>query len=69
MAKEHPVHSDIYVIEPTRGLRLVDPLELWRWRELFVALIVRDVAVRYKQTAIGIAWVVGPKRLKSDETA
>ena len=46
------------VIEPTRSLRLVDPFELWRWRELFVALIVRDIAVRYKQTAIGIAWVV-----------
>lgn len=57
MAKEHPVHGDIYVIAPTRGLRLIDPLELWRWRELFLALITRDVAVRYKQTAIGIAWV------------
>lgn len=58
MANEHPVHSDIYMIEPTRGLRLVDPLELWRWRELFLALIVRDISVRYKQTVIGIAWVV-----------
>jgi lipopolysaccharide transport system permease protein len=51
-------HGDLNVIEPTRGLRLVDPFELWRWRELFVALIVRDVAVRYKQTAIGVAWVI-----------
>jgi lipopolysaccharide transport system permease protein len=58
MAKEHPVHSDIHVIAPTRGPRLADPLELWRWRELFFALIVRDIAVRYKQTAIGVAWVV-----------
>lgn len=51
-------HRDIQVIAPSRGLRLVDPVELWRWRELFVALVVRDVAVRYKQTALGIAWVV-----------
>jgi homopolymeric O-antigen transport system permease protein len=51
-------HDELQVIEPTRGLRLIDPSELWRWRELFVALIVRDVAVRYKQTAIGVAWVV-----------
>jgi len=58
MAKKQIPHSDLHVIEPTRGLRLVDPFELWFWRELFVALIVRDVAVRYKQTAIGIAWVV-----------
>jgi len=51
-------HGEPQVIEPTRGLRLVNPSELWRWRELFVALIVRDVAVRYKQTAVGVAWVV-----------
>jgi lipopolysaccharide transport system permease protein len=50
--------SGVRVIAPTRGLRLVDPIELWRWRELFIALMVRDIAVRYKQTAIGIAWVV-----------
>jgi len=56
--EEHILHSDVHVIGPTKGLRLVDPFELWRWRDLFVALIVRDLAVRYKQTAIGIAWVV-----------
>jgi transposase len=55
---EHFSRSEVRVIEPAKGLRLVDPLELWRWRELFVALVVRDIAVRYKQTAIGIAWVV-----------
>lgn len=58
MSKEHILHSEVHVIEPAKGLRLVDPVELWRWRELFVALMVRDLAVRYKQTAIGIAWVV-----------
>jgi lipopolysaccharide transport system permease protein len=58
MAKERIGHGDVHVIAPARSLRLADPLELWRWRELFVALMVRDVAVRYKQTAIGIAWVV-----------
>lgn len=58
MAKELTGHGDISVIAPTRGVRLLDPLELWRWRELFVALIARDIAVRYKQTAIGVAWVV-----------
>jgi hypothetical protein len=58
MSKVHILSSDVQVIEPARGLRLVDPFELWRRRELFVALMVRDIAVRYKQTAIGIAWVV-----------
>lgn len=32
--------------------------DLWRYRELFVILAWRDVAVRYKQTVIGLAWAV-----------
>lgn len=59
MAAKHRVsHSDVRMIAPQHGLEFVDPVELWRWRELFLALIVRDVSVRYKQTAVGIAWVV-----------
>src|SRR6202789_2425202 len=33
-------------------------LDLWRYRELFQVLAWRDVAIRYKQTAIGVAWAV-----------
>src|SRR5436190_4328406 len=32
--------------------------DLWRYRELFYFLAWRDILVRYKQTAIGIAWAV-----------
>jgi lipopolysaccharide transport system permease protein len=32
--------------------------DVWRYRELFFILAWRDVAVRYKQTAIGIVWAV-----------
>jgi len=32
--------------------------DLWRYRELFVVLAWRDVAVRYKQTVIGLAWAL-----------
>jgi lipopolysaccharide transport system permease protein len=32
--------------------------DLWRYRELFQVLAARDVAVRYKQTVIGIVWAV-----------
>lgn len=32
--------------------------DLWRFRELFYFLSWRDILVRYKQTAIGIAWSV-----------
>ena len=32
--------------------------DLWRFRELFYILAWRDVTVRYKQTAIGLAWAL-----------
>lgn len=32
--------------------------DLWKYRELFFVLAWRDVAVRYKQTFIGLAWAV-----------
>ena len=32
--------------------------DLWRYRELMAFLAWRDVAVRYKQTAIGITWAL-----------
>ena len=32
--------------------------DLWRYRELFVILAWRDIAVRYKQTFIGVAWAL-----------
>jgi lipopolysaccharide transport system permease protein len=32
--------------------------ELWRYRELLLFLIWRDVKVRYKQTVLGAAWAV-----------
>lgn len=32
--------------------------DLWRYRELFYFLSWRDILVRYKQTAIGIAWAL-----------
>ena len=32
--------------------------ELWRYRGLLAALARRDLSVRYKQTAIGVAWAL-----------
>jgi lipopolysaccharide transport system permease protein len=46
------------VIEPARGLFHLDLGALWQYRELLYFLIWRDVKVRYKQTAIGVAWAV-----------
>ena len=47
----------ITVLEPGRADRNYWP-DLWHYRELFVILAWRDVAVRYKQTVLGIAWAV-----------
>src|SRR6266849_819492 len=46
------------VIESSSGWRALDLRELWRFRELVFFLALRDVKVRYKQTALGVAWVL-----------
>jgi len=45
------------VIEPGRGFGRYWG-DLWRYRELFYFLAWRDILVRYKQTAIGVAWAI-----------
>ena len=47
----------ILVLEPGRAERHYWR-DLWAYRELFAILAWRDVAVRYKQTVIGVAWAV-----------
>jgi len=49
--------EDILIIEPGRADRQYWR-DLWAYRELFLILAWRDVAVRYKQTLIGVAWAV-----------
>ncbi len=46
------------VIRPESGWSLIDPVELWRYRDLLWMLALRDIKVRYKQTIIGAAWAV-----------
>jgi lipopolysaccharide transport system permease protein len=45
------------IIEAGRTERLYWK-DLWNYRELFYFLAWRDILVRYKQTAIGIAWAL-----------
>ena len=49
--------ADIIIIEPGRQERNYWR-DLWRYRELFYVLAWRDLAVRYKQTVIGVAWAL-----------
>jgi lipopolysaccharide transport system permease protein len=46
------------VIRPSAGWRAVDLRQVWRARELLYTLALRDVKVRYRQTILGVAWVV-----------
>ena len=45
-------------IEPPRGLFELRLREVWAYRELLYFFVWRDVKIRYKQTVIGILWVV-----------
>jgi len=49
--------ENIIIIEPGRTEKNYWA-DLWRFRELFIVLAWRDLAVRYKQTAIGVLWAV-----------
>ncbi len=43
---------------PSPRLRSVDLRELWAYRELAGFLALRDLRVRYKQAAFGVAWAI-----------
>jgi lipopolysaccharide transport system permease protein len=51
------MHTDELIIEAGRTERHYWR-DLWRYRDLFYFLAQRDILVRYKQTVIGVAWVV-----------
>ncbi len=46
------------LIAPTSGWTSLGLREIWEYHELLYFLVWRDVKVRYKQTALGVAWAV-----------
>jgi lipopolysaccharide transport system permease protein len=48
----------VQVLSPASGWVPVHLGELWDYRELVAFLVWRDIKVRYKQTALGVAWAV-----------
>jgi lipopolysaccharide transport system permease protein len=48
----------VTLIRRRSGWQTVDFVELWRYRELLFFLTWRDVKIRYKQSALGIAWAL-----------
>jgi lipopolysaccharide transport system permease protein len=50
--------TKLTIVDPSSGWAALRLGELWDYRELLFFLIWRDVKVRYKQTALGVAWAV-----------
>lgn len=45
-------------IQPTSGWSAINLRELWTYRDLLMILAGRDVKLRYKQTGLGVTWVI-----------
>jgi lipopolysaccharide transport system permease protein len=46
------------IIKPSKGWNPLNLRELWRFRELLYFLAWRDIKVKYKQSLLGVGWVV-----------
>lgn len=52
------VPRPLLTIEPPSRWAALELSEVWQYRDLLVALAARDVKLRYRQTALGVAWVM-----------
>ena len=52
------VKKPVIRIQPPSRWVSLDFKELWEYRELLFILVWRDIKLRYKQTVLGVAWVV-----------
>src|SRR6478609_11967166 len=50
--------TEITRIKPGGAIASLDLAEIWDYRELLYFLTLRDIKIRYKQTLIGVAWVM-----------
>jgi lipopolysaccharide transport system permease protein len=50
--------KNLVIIRPQRGWLSIGLRELWDYRELVYFFVWRDIKVRYKQTTVGVLWVV-----------
>ncbi len=50
--------SQLKFFQARSRLQLIDFRELWQFREVVWAFGMRDLKVRYRQTAIGVAWAI-----------
>jgi lipopolysaccharide transport system permease protein len=53
-----PQHYWREIKPPERGLPPLDLRELWEYRDLGLTLALRDLQLTYRQTLLGVAWVL-----------
>ena len=46
------------VIKPPSRWAPINVREVWEFRDLLTRFAIRDLKLRYRQTALGVAWVV-----------
>lgn len=51
-------NSDITVVSAKRGLLNLNLKELWKYRDLVILFVKRDIKNVYKQTVLGPLWIV-----------
>ncbi len=52
------MQEPLLVLRPRRGWQQLGLKDLWHFRELLYFFCWRDIKVRYKQTALGVAWAI-----------
>lgn len=50
--------NNITLTNISKPPKLLDLKELWRYKDLFYFMVLRDVTVMYKQTVFGFAWAI-----------
>ena len=53
-----PARRPFVVVRASSGWSALNLRELWKYRDLLLILAGRDIKLRYKQTALGVFWVV-----------
>lgn len=54
----HKARQPILVVRPPQGIGALNLREVLQFRELIRTFAVREILLRYRQTALGVVWVV-----------
>ncbi len=46
------------IIQPSKGWKLIDYKEVWRYKDLLYFLTVRGIKARYAQSILGVGWAI-----------